>query len=137
MIRIKELGDISASAAFIKCGPKNCPEVGPGFVASDPAAIFHHLISPGAYVDPAAYSLLLYPPSIRMDYPTEARVATVYREIFGPEWTIQKLAHSAIQGHLLQKAVHGPPHAEVVGRSIVWKVITFRFACTHSLISLS
>ncbi|CCO26294.1 TBC1 domain family, member 5 [Rhizoctonia solani AG-1 IB] len=58
-----------------------------------------------------------------MDYPTEARVATVYREIFGPEWTIQKLAHSAIQGHLLQKAVHGPPHAEVVGRSIVWKLM--------------
>ncbi|CAE6462728.1 unnamed protein product [Rhizoctonia solani] len=58
-----------------------------------------------------------------MDYPSEARVTSTYREIFGPEWTIQKLAHSAIQGHLLQKAVHEPPNAEVVGRSIVWKLI--------------
>ncbi|KAJ1310134.1 hypothetical protein OPQ81_006879 [Rhizoctonia solani] len=58
-----------------------------------------------------------------MDYPSEARVTSTYREIFGPEWTIQKLAHSAIQGHLLQKAVHDPPDAEVVGRSIVWKLI--------------
>ncbi|KAH7340523.1 rab-GTPase-TBC domain-containing protein [Rhizoctonia solani] len=58
-----------------------------------------------------------------MDYPSEARVTSTYREIFGPEWTIQKLAHSAIQGHLLQKAVHGPPNAEVVGRSIIWKLM--------------
>ncbi|KAL5635907.1 hypothetical protein ACGC1H_004642 [Rhizoctonia solani] len=58
-----------------------------------------------------------------MDYPSEARITSIYREIFGPEWTIQKLAHSAIQGHLLQKALHGPPDAEVVGRSIVWKLI--------------
>ncbi|KAG8715209.1 hypothetical protein FRC11_005281 [Ceratobasidium sp. 423] len=58
-----------------------------------------------------------------MDYPSEARVASTYREIFSPEWTIQKLAHSAIQGHLLQKAVHDPPNAEVVGRSIVWKLM--------------
>ncbi|CAE6393024.1 unnamed protein product [Rhizoctonia solani] len=58
-----------------------------------------------------------------MNYPSEARVVSVYREIFGPEWTIQKLAHSAIQGHLLQKAVHDPPNAEVVGRSIVWKLM--------------
>ncbi|CAE6520245.1 unnamed protein product [Rhizoctonia solani] len=58
-----------------------------------------------------------------MDYPSEARVATTYRELFSPEWTIQKLAHSAIQGHLLQKAVHGLPNAEVIGRSIVWKLM--------------
>ncbi|CAE6472089.1 unnamed protein product [Rhizoctonia solani] len=58
-----------------------------------------------------------------MDYPTEARITNAYREIFGPEWTIQKLAHSAIQGHLLQKAVHDTPNAEVAGRSIVWKLM--------------
>ncbi|KAG9096874.1 hypothetical protein FRC06_008241 [Ceratobasidium sp. 370] len=58
-----------------------------------------------------------------MDRPSEATIARVYHEIFGPEWTVQKLASSAIQGHLLQKVVHEPPGAELVGRSIVWKLL--------------
>ncbi|KAG8745299.1 hypothetical protein FRC10_008315 [Ceratobasidium sp. 414] len=58
-----------------------------------------------------------------MDRPSEPTIARVYHEIFSPEWTTQKLASSAIQGHLLQKAVHEPPGAEVVGRSIVWKLL--------------
>ncbi|KAG9075153.1 hypothetical protein FS749_013199, partial [Ceratobasidium sp. UAMH 11750] len=58
-----------------------------------------------------------------MDRPSQAAIARVYHEVFGPEWTTQKLASSAIQGHLLQKAVHEPPGAEVVGRSIVWKLL--------------
>ncbi|KAG9123441.1 hypothetical protein FRC07_014943 [Ceratobasidium sp. 392] len=58
-----------------------------------------------------------------MDRPSEASVVRVYHEIFGPEWSIQKLASSAIQGHLLRKAVHEPPGAELAGRSIAWKLL--------------
>ncbi|QRV86507.1 TBC1 domain family member 5 [Ceratobasidium sp. AG-Ba] len=55
--------------------------------------------------------------------PSEATVLRVYHEVFGPEWSIQKIASSAIQGHLLRKAVHEPPGAELAGRSLAWKLL--------------
>ncbi|KAB5589269.1 TBC1 domain containing protein [Ceratobasidium theobromae] len=45
------------------------------------------------------------------------------REIFSPEWTANKLAYSAIQGHLLVKAAHSQPPAELIGRSVVWRLM--------------
>ncbi|KAG8771745.1 hypothetical protein FRC12_003439 [Ceratobasidium sp. 428] len=66
-----------------------------------------------------------------MDRPSEASLVRVYHEIFGPEWSIQKLASSAIQGHMLKKAVHEPPGAELAGRSIVWKVHPFVLPSPH------
>ncbi|KAF8610811.1 RabGAP/TBC [Ceratobasidium sp. AG-I] len=58
-----------------------------------------------------------------MDRPSVTRVGDVFREIFGPEWTRAKLSQSATQGHLLLKAVHTPPGAELVGRGTVWKLL--------------
>lgn len=57
-----------------------------------------------------------------MERPSATRIGDVFREIFGPEWNRAKLSHSATQGHLLLKAIHTPPGAEVVGRGTVWKV---------------